>query len=446
MAHKLPPWYMFRPQSCSPASISRRKAWLGALKLIGTIRDNDFPVHIPSEQLLFKYFPYSSLTGKQYLTESAEEDTNSSFKSAAFSLPWLGKEACLEQCAPDPGTECDKWVPGDWCGHQTLGSFGASRASDKRLVSSIDGPCGPFASPEGHSRAMKIRCFFFFFSPLSTHPSCLPWYFLSVPWEICVFVDLSPALLLWAYQGKDPFNFQKPCLSINCFCSVLEGALPPSSPSRHSLCEGSVSHYLSWPLVQSSFHPLLGLFLSWFARPHPRSIIGSILPSTCACPLIQPWWFPCTLHQGSLNWKCCPCSHQTSTSANLPLNPPTLPLWGDQAWEANGLHSSTGLPRWFSSKESTCQCRRHWFNPWVGKSPWRRKWQPTSVVLPGKSHGQSSLAGYSPWGPKESDTTEQLNHNKSSTAWAGIVHLLGSSTLLGKLDRYAACPGGLTTK
>ena len=39
---------------------------------------------------------------------------------------------------------------------------------------------------------------------------------------------------------------------------------------------------------------------------------------------------------------------------------------------------------------------------------WRRKWQPTPVFLPGESHGQRSLAGYSPWGGKESDTTEQL--------------------------------------
>ena len=46
------------------------------------------------------------------------------------------------------------------------------------------------------------------------------------------------------------------------------------------------------------------------------------------------------------------------------------------------------------------------FNPWVGKIPWRRKWQPTPVPLPGKSHGQRSLVGYSPWGHKESDTTE----------------------------------------
>ena len=49
------------------------------------------------------------------------------------------------------------------------------------------------------------------------------------------------------------------------------------------------------------------------------------------------------------------------------------------------------------------------FDPWVRRIPWRRKWQPTPVLLPGKSHGQSSLVGYSPWDHKESDTTELLN-------------------------------------
>ena len=51
-------------------------------------------------------------------------------------------------------------------------------------------------------------------------------------------------------------------------------------------------------------------------------------------------------------------------------------------------------------------------NPWVGMISWRRKWQPTPVFLPGiswKSHGQRSLIGYSPWGCKESDTTERLH-------------------------------------
>jgi len=49
------------------------------------------------------------------------------------------------------------------------------------------------------------------------------------------------------------------------------------------------------------------------------------------------------------------------------------------------LMFSLGLPRWLRSKESTCQCRRCWFNCWIGKIPWRRKWQPTPVFLPGKS-------------------------------------------------------------
>ena len=55
-----------------------------------------------------------------------------------------------------------------------------------------------------------------------------------------------------------------------------------------------------------------------------------------------------------------------------------------------------GLPRWLSGKECTCPCRRCSFNPWVGKIPWRRARQPTPVFLPGESHGQRSLVGYSP--------------------------------------------------
>ena len=49
------------------------------------------------------------------------------------------------------------------------------------------------------------------------------------------------------------------------------------------------------------------------------------------------------------------------------------------------------------------------FDPWFGKIPWRRKWQPTPVLLPGKSHGLRSVVGYSSWGLKELDTTEQLH-------------------------------------
>ena len=57
-----------------------------------------------------------------------------------------------------------------------------------------------------------------------------------------------------------------------------------------------------------------------------------------------------------------------------------------------------------SGKESAHQCRRHkryGFDSWVGKIPWRRKWQPTQLFLPGESHGQRSLVGHSPWGHKQ---------------------------------------------
>ena len=58
---------------------------------------------------------------------------------------------------------------------------------------------------------------------------------------------------------------------------------------------------------------------------------------------------------------------------------------------------------WHNGKESACQCRRHRrcrFDPWVRKIVWHRKWQPNPVFLPGESHGQRSLVGYSPWSHK----------------------------------------------
>ena len=54
------------------------------------------------------------------------------------------------------------------------------------------------------------------------------------------------------------------------------------------------------------------------------------------------------------------------------------------------------------------QCRRPGFDAWVGKSPWRREWLSTPVFLPGESHGQRTLVGYSPWHCKELDMIEQL--------------------------------------
>ena len=71
------------------------------------------------------------------------------------------------------------------------------------------------------------------------------------------------------------------------------------------------------------------------------------------------------------------------------------------------------FPGGASAKEHTCQYRRHkrhGFSPWVRKIPWRRAWQPIAALLPGESHGQRSLVGYSPRGHRESDTTEATWH------------------------------------
>ena len=72
----------------------------------------------------------------------------------------------------------------------------------------------------------------------------------------------------------------------------------------------------------------------------------------------------------------------------------------------HGWKTALGLCGLLRGKESAYQSKRGRFNPWVRKIPWRRKWQPTQLCLPGESHGQRRLAGNSPWGLKESDVTE----------------------------------------
>ena len=85
----------------------------------------------------------------------------------------------------------------------------------------------------------------------------------------------------------------------------------------------------------------------------------------------------------------------------------------------------SGLPWWLRRLSVCLQCGRLQFNPWVRKIPWRRKWQSTPVLLPGKSHGQRSLVGYSPWCRKELDMTERLHFGET-----GLLVLVIYSSLL----------------
>ena len=80
-----------------------------------------------------------------------------------------------------------------------------------------------------------------------------------------------------------------------------------------------------------------------------------------------------------------------------------------------------GSPYSSVGKESVCNAG----DPWVREIPWRREWQPTPVFLPGESHEQKSLAGYSPWGHKELDMTERLKRERER--WIKINTLLHQS-------------------
>ena len=131
----------------------------------------------------------------------------------------------------------------------------------------------------------------------------------------------------------------------------------------------------------------------FFCDIHFPEAIALISISPVLKELFEDWCF--TSFWKNLNLKCKKLlllwlaqwvEHQTF-NPRVQGSCPCLVLW-------------FGLPWWLSSKESACQCRRHGFDLWVRKIPWKRERQPTLVSLPGKFHGQKSLAGYSPWDRK----------------------------------------------
>ena len=89
------------------------------------------------------------------------------------------------------------------------------------------------------------------------------------------------------------------------------------------------------------------------------------------------------------------------------------------------------LPWWLRRQSVCLQYGRPRFDPWVGKILWRRKWQPTPVPLPGKSHGQRRLVCYSPRGYKESDMTERL-HFSNMTLLGHALYIKVGCVLMGR--------------
>ena len=100
----------------------------------------------------------------------------------------------------------------------------------------------------------------------------------------------------------------------------------------------------------------------------------------------------------------------------------------------------TSLRRWLRWWRICLQCRRPEFDPWVGKISWKRAWQPIPEFLPGESHGQRSLVGYSPRGCKELDKTEWLTHTHVLIRAQPLCFSIESVTVLfifvGRLSVY----------
>ena len=111
-------------------------------------------------------------------------------------------------------------------------------------------------------------------------------------------------------------------------------------------------------------------------------------------------WWPCRIYRASLEGVL----RSWVAFASWEGSP-------EQGWEGN-LHHADFCAFWILKHENVFprptirRCKRHGFDPWVRKVPWRRKRQPTSAFLLGKSHGQRNMVGYSPYSHKESDMTE----------------------------------------
>ena len=123
--------------------------------------------------------------------------------------------------------------------------------------------------------------------------------------------------------------------------------------------------------------------------------------------------------------------------SKLALNPTLTVLWFTAPWWMAPSPNCFIPPLFFFFNLITKSCptllwpHRHIWGSWVGKISWRRKWQSTPAVLPGKSHGRRSLRGYSRWDSKESDTTEALHFHFDIYSPPGFsVHGISQARIL----------------
>ena len=149
-----------------------------------------------------------------------------------------------------------------------------------------------------------------------------------------------------------------------------------------------------FPQKKEQFIKLAGYSCLFFQREFPTSFPSFLLLCVCLLTLLFSS-FPTT-------------PERSGKAENYPSNSSQ----SFAAYQVLQLHIyfTEGIPHGSHGKASACQCGRPGFDPWVGKIPWRREWQPTPIFLTREIHEQRRQAGYSPWGRKELDTTEQLTH------------------------------------
>ena len=143
-------------------------------------------------------------------------------------------------------------------------------------------------------------------------------------------------------------------------------------------------------------------------RVHTASAIELYLWTVVTRPCVYMFFFLIQLIHVYGDLQDASCSNGPVHVSNLRLSHPVFttqqPRITHFTLEIGPATLPEGLAGGSGGKEFSYQYRRHRFSSTVGKTPWRRAWQPTPVFLPGESQGQRSLAGYSPWGRKQFET------------------------------------------
>ena len=143
-----------------------------------------------------------------------------------------------------------------------------------------------------------------------------------------------------------------------------------------------------WARALGRYFQIHGVIFMYFCESHLCTCPECRGDHSLPCPPTASCMLNCGVTEHHIYLYTFPCHCHCPQIMSLFFYPVLL------RYNWHTVQCKFGLFWWLSGKESTCQCRRHGFNSWVGKMLWRRKWEPSPEVLPGGSHGQRILVGY----------------------------------------------------